>query len=175
MESMNNLIILSGPIGAGKTTVAHELIKMLPRPTIYMEGDVFWQFIAKGSPREDEPHHFKMTIIAMLAAAVQYGRYDYDVLVDFSIPPGFLEAALKMATKRDLQLQYVVLRPPEDVCAARAVSRSEGVIEHYEKYHALYISFDEAQKYTIPDATSEPVVIAENVQAGLNEGMFLVE
>ncbi|HEY8929682.1 MAG TPA: AAA family ATPase [Mucilaginibacter sp.] len=172
---MNNLIILSGPIGAGKTTVARELIKLLPRPTIYMEGDVFWQFIAKGSPRPDEHHHFKITIIAMLAAAAQYGRYDYDVLLDFSITPGFLETMQKMAVKKDLQLHYVVLRPSEQTCALRAATRSEGIIEHYEKYHNLYTAFDGVQQYIVPDDTGEPLAIAEKVQQGLNEGVFLVK
>src|ERR1700760_1400095 len=172
---MNTLIILSGPVGAGKTTVARELIKLLPRPVIYIEGDVFWQFITKGSPRPDEHHHFKMTVTAMLAAAVQYGRYDYDVLLDFSITPGFLEAALKMAQKRDLQLHYVVLRPSEQTCALRAATRAEGAVEYYEKYHNLYTAFDGVQQYIIPDDTGEPLAIAEKIQEGLNEGMFLVK
>lgn len=37
----------SGPVGAGKTTVAKELVALLPAPVSYIEGDIFWYFVAK--------------------------------------------------------------------------------------------------------------------------------
>jgi uridine kinase len=40
-----SVIFLSGPIGAGKTAVARELLHLLPAPLSYIEGDVFWSFI----------------------------------------------------------------------------------------------------------------------------------
>ena len=40
-----SVIFLSGPIGAGKTAVAQELLKLLPAPLSYIEGDTFWTLI----------------------------------------------------------------------------------------------------------------------------------
>jgi uridine kinase len=40
-----SVIFLSGPIGAGKTAVARELLQLLPAPLSYIEGDTFWSFI----------------------------------------------------------------------------------------------------------------------------------
>ena len=48
---MGSVIMLSGPVGAGKTTVARELIALLPGPISYIEGDTFWSFIAKAEKR----------------------------------------------------------------------------------------------------------------------------
>ena len=47
---MNSIILLSGTVGAGKSTVAKELVKLIDNPVINIEGDVFWKFIAKGKP-----------------------------------------------------------------------------------------------------------------------------
>ena len=41
------ITILSGPVGAGKTTVARELVALLPAPVSYIEGDTFWSFVEK--------------------------------------------------------------------------------------------------------------------------------
>jgi chloramphenicol 3-O-phosphotransferase len=51
-------ILLSGPVGAGKTTVAKELIATSQGPTAHIEGDKFWAFTARRrieKPRLDEP------------------------------------------------------------------------------------------------------------------------
>ena len=118
------LVIISGPVGAGKTTVALELVASSPPPVAYIEGDKFWFFIAKGAGRRREKD-FKMIMTAMTAAALPYALYGYEVILDFSIPPWFLETAQRVVKWKDLDLDYVVLRPSETVCAARAAGRAE--------------------------------------------------
>jgi uridine kinase len=78
--------MLSGPIGAGKTTVARELIPMLRGQISYIEGDTFWSFIAK-TGNQDRREDFRVIMRAMTAAALPFARSGYDVLLDFSIPP----------------------------------------------------------------------------------------
>jgi adenylylsulfate kinase-like enzyme len=88
-------LILSGPIGAGKTTVARELLALLPAPVSYIEGDTFWSFVAKAHSR-DRREVFQVIMRAMTAAAIPFARSGYEVLIDFSIPPQFLETARKI-------------------------------------------------------------------------------
>jgi len=169
--AMKPLVIISGPIGAGKTTVARELVASSPPPVAYIEGDKFWFFIAKGAGRRREKD-FKMIMTAITAAALPYALYGYEVILDFSIPPWFLETAQRVVKAKDLSLDYVVLRPSETVCATRAASRAEGTIADYTAYRELYSSFDGAERYTIRDDTADPSSVAARIRDGLNAGAF---
>jgi chloramphenicol 3-O-phosphotransferase len=122
--------ILSGPIGAGKTAVSKELIALWLGPLASIVGDQFWPFLVKraeGARRED----FRGIMRAMTSAAGSLARTGYDVLLDFSIPPAFLPTAQKIL--RDAPLDYIVLRPPIEICAARARARAEGKITKYDR------------------------------------------
>ncbi len=47
VESGLSVVMLSGPVGAGKTTVARELVAISPAPLSYIEGDALWPVFAK--------------------------------------------------------------------------------------------------------------------------------
>jgi hypothetical protein len=64
-----SVIFLSGPIGAGKTAVAQELLHFLPAPVSYIEGDTFWSFIRKGGERGLRDN-FPVLVRSMTAAAI---------------------------------------------------------------------------------------------------------
>ena len=81
-----SVIFLSGPIGAGKTAVAQELLQLLPAPLSYIEGDTFWSFIGKGGERGSRDT-FPVLVRSMTAAAIPFARSGFRVLIDFSIPP----------------------------------------------------------------------------------------
>jgi len=122
---MGQIVILSGPVGAGKSTVARELIAASGEGTAYIEGDTFWSFIAKPATGQSYPKAFTMIMRAMTATARHYERDGYEVLLDFSIPPWYLEAIGKLLQGKSFS--YVVLRPSEEVCAARARPRAPRV------------------------------------------------
>jgi chloramphenicol 3-O-phosphotransferase len=174
MRMPKSIILLSGPVGAGKTTVAWELISILPDPTVYIEGDTFWKFIPKNALRRKRAVHFKMIMTSMTAAAMPYALYGYDAIVDFSIPPWFLDTVRKMVAAREIPVDYVVIRPSETICADRAAQRAEGTVPNYAPYHDLYTSFDEAERYTISYDRAEAPAIAAQIKEGLQAGKFRI-
>ncbi len=113
------IVLLSGPVGAGKSTVARELIKILPGPTVYIEGDTFWSFVVKRTVDAKNVKNFKMIMTSMVAAAVPYALYGNEVILDFSIPPWFLDTVQAVAKVKNVPLDLVVLRPSLQVCAER--------------------------------------------------------
>lgn len=171
LKKAGNLIIISGPIGAGKTAVAKELVKSLPGPLIYLEGDTFWAHFLNSEgagPRK----RFRAAMRAMTSASAAYALSGFDVVLDFSIPPWFLETVKKIAGLRGLQTDYVVICPSEDVCAGRARLREEGKIESYEQYSELYADFKDSPTKAIEDDSGDPASIAQQALNGLNSGTF---
>jgi chloramphenicol 3-O-phosphotransferase len=169
---MGCVLIVSGPVGAGKTTVCRELIASAASPTVYIEGDRFWTFIAKPAAQQSPLEGFRMIMRAMLAAARHYERDGYDAIVDFSIPPWYLDAV--RALLKGCDYSYVVLRPSAAICASRAAARSEGTIERYEPYAELYQTFEGFAKNTIANDDSDPAEVAASIWEGLRAGAFQI-
>ena len=133
-----SVIFLSGPIGAGKTTVAQELIPLLPAPLSYIEGDIFWSFIQKEGAHVQRDS-FPVLVRSMTAAAIPFARSGYRVLIDFSIPTGFLETARKIL--KEIPFDFVLLRPSLEVCV-NARPRKVGAITDRDRIKNFYPLFE---------------------------------
>lgn len=170
---MKSIVLLSGPVGAGKTTVARELIACSDSPTTYIEGDSFWTHVARAPENQTRHKRFKMIMTAMVGAALPYALYGNEAIVDFSIPPWFLETVDKVVRRKEITVEYIVLRPPQDICAVRAASRKEGRIACYEGYGDLYDDFREvARRHLVINDHSDPKETAKLIREGLSEGTF---
>lgn len=168
-----SVIFLSGPIGAGKTAVARELLPLLPAPLSYIEGDTFWSFISKDGERGLHDN-FPVLVRSMTAAAIPFARSGFCVLIDFSIPPAFVEGARKIL--KEVPFDFVLLRPSLEVCVGRAASRKEGAITDYERLKNFYARFEEGDGDVEPicDDDADPASLARRIAEGLNEGKFRV-
>jgi predicted ABC-type ATPase len=166
------ITILSGPIGAGKTTVARELLALLPPPVSYIEGDTFWSFVAKAHSR-DPREVLQVIMRAMTAAAIPFARSGYETLIDFSIPPQFLGTARKIV--KEVPLNYILLRPSLSVCEIRAGSRAEGRISDYANYRGFYTLFEDTPIHAICDDNADAGTLAKRIYEGLSTGKFALD
>lgn len=166
-----SVIFLSGPIGAGKSTVAKALLPLLPAPLSYIEGDTFWAFIRKGGERGLQDN-FPVLMRSMTAAALPFARSGFSVLIDFSIPPTFVDTARKIL--KEVPFDFVLLRPSFEVCAQRASSRKEGAIKNRAMMENFYAAFEEGTIEPICGDDTDPESLARRIASGLNEGRFRV-
>ncbi len=166
-----SVIFLSGPIGAGKTTVAKALLPLLPAPLSYIEGDNFWTFIRKGGEC-GLLEHFPVLVRSMTAAAVPFARSGFHVVIDFSIPPTFVETARKIL--KEVPFDFVLLRPGFEVCAERAASRKEGAISDRALLKNFYARFEEGGIEPICDDHADAESLARRIAEGLKQGLFRV-
>ncbi|TYK51428.1 AAA family ATPase [Actinomadura decatromicini] len=126
------VVILTGPPGAGKSTTAAALAAGFEK-SVHLHTDDFWHFIAAGAvppylPESDRQNQTVLRVIAL--AALAYAEGGYTVVVDGIIGPWMLHHFQR--AKRDdpamsmhyMSMHYIVLRPARETTLARAQART---------------------------------------------------
>ena len=108
----------------------------------------------------------------MTAAAIPFARSGFRVLVDFSIPPTYVDTARKIL--KEVPFDFVLLRPSLQVCVKRASSREEGPISDYALLKNFYARFEEGNVEPICDDNANPTSLARRIADGLSQGRFRV-
>ena len=120
---MASLLIVTGPPGAGKSTLARELASRC-ESSVLVEGDAFFAFLASGAVEPWLPEADEQNAVVTEAAGAATGRYarDYETFYDGVVGSWFLPmfaAATGLGA-----LDYLVLLPPVEVCVARIGART---------------------------------------------------
>jgi adenylate kinase family enzyme len=121
---MSELLVVTGPPGAGKSTVAQVLAGEFELSAL-VAGDAFFAMVDRGyiDPWTEAARHQNEVVVAAAAAvAGRLVRGGYSVVFDGVIGPWFLEAFLN-ATELG-EVRYVMLLPVENVCLERVRSRA---------------------------------------------------
>jgi predicted kinase len=125
---MARIIIVSGPPGAGKSTVARGLAESdASALAMHMHTDDMYAYVRKGFIPPWRPESQAQNVVlmkAMAASAAICARGGYAVFVDGIVGPWFLDPWLAAARTHALDLRYIVLRPDEAETVARATART---------------------------------------------------
>lgn len=138
------VIILTGPPGAGKTTVAEFLATSASVPTVHLTTDLFYRSIRTGFilPFRPEAQRQNEVVIEAIAGTVAtFARGGYDVVVDGIVGPWFLPPFRAVAEHDHLPVSYVVLRPSLDITLSRAKQRAGHELKDAAAITGLHAAF----------------------------------
>jgi adenylate kinase family enzyme len=173
-----SLTIITGPPGAGKTTVAGAVARSRSLG-VHLVADQCFHWIASGYVAPWLPaanHQNGIVIDAIGAASGRYAEGGYDVVVDGIVGPWFLWRFQQAAGPSGLTLQYVVLRPTREVALGRALGRrSAGSLVDPGPAGAMYDVFEDLglfELHVVDSSQQESAATAADVRRRLDAGQF---
>jgi hypothetical protein len=174
------IAIITGPPGAGKTTVASHLARS-SLLGVHIVGDQVFHWIVAGyvPPWMPGTSLQNGTVIrAIAAAAVHFADGGYDVFVDGIIGPWFLPHWLQMAG-RGRPTHYFVLRPSRQIAVMRATGRagSADLVDPHP-VAAMFDVFEDLgcfEAHVLNSSGQDIDATVAAIQEGLTDGCYLLD
>ena len=165
-------IVVTGPPGAGKSSVSQHLVSLLD-PSACVAGDLFFGFLRSGYVDPWLPEAKGQNAVVIEAAALATGRLArrFHVVYDGVVGPWYLPTFAKVSGVR--VLHYAVLLPPLSVCIERVTSRAGHGFSDLGAAEHMWQDFEGATQGLaahVLDAVTSPKALAKQIAQRVTDG-----
>ncbi len=170
---MGSLLIVTGPPGAGKSTVAKLVADSMSR-SVLVAGDTFFGFLANGAIDPWLPESHEQNTVVTKAAGRATGEFvvgGFSVVYDGVIGPWFLDTFVTTAGLTEVD--YAVLLPTVGVCQQRVEARHGHGFTDVAATASMHRQFSEAgleQRHLIHDHGQSPSETTDSIRHALSSG-----
>ena len=176
---LGQIVIVSGPPGAGKSTIARRLADEAQSPlAIHLHTDDFYAYVRKGFIEPWKPQAREQNAIildALAAASAIYAKAGYDVIADGIVGPWFFDPWLAAARKGQLDLRYIILLPDEHAITKRVVTRENHPMKDPATarfMHGQFTGLDAVRDHMLDTTNLTTDETVEALKSGLASGRY---
>jgi chloramphenicol 3-O-phosphotransferase len=176
---MSQIVIVSGPPGAGKSSVCESLCERYDR-TVHLQTDDAYAWIRMGfvPPWKPGSQRQNETVSRACArAATAFAQQQYGVFIDGVIGAHILPLYLEELGVARVRVHYVVLLPSVGAMRERAAAREKQlgrVGDMYERMHAMFADAERGPGCVIDSSRMTADQTADAVMAACGRGEALV-
>ena len=176
-----SVLVVSGPSGAGKTTVSRLLAAAFAQ-SVHIRSDDFMPFIANGwvEPWLPEAAHQNAVMGAAVAsAATQFAVGGYTVILDGHWFPAGVRGVVEICARRGVRVHCAVLRSDLSTCLARVAQRQSAPVRPWppeatseaalSSLHSRFEDLGDCEANVI-DASGTPEEVAAAVLSAFSSG-----
>lgn len=174
---MSTVIVLTGSLGSGKTTVGRLLAERLNNG-VHIETDLFYKFfshpIEPHLPEADSQN--RAAIASSCQAAKSLALHGYDVVIEGILGPWFASLIQSEFEPQITDVRYVILRTSLEQARRRVRQRGDTSIDEVvSAMHPQFQNLGEWEVNVLESSQMSAAEVVQSIQSGLAQRRFSIQ